>query len=272
MTDIVLSQNFGDYQDLLCDVLLFEHQTEGLGTVAESLTLVDRLTEQLSGYMYEQGYQQDQPLGLDQLNDVLDSFYLDLAFSSTTQDVPESVLNSLCYVVRYHTGEAISMSILLNHLLNRLGFECATVVIDHELMLKVDLSKHLFVVVDAITGEQHTHKVKPSESILPELDGLQYRGVDKLSMLQIYLTQQKMAYTQELQYDKALQCIEMLIKSMPDDPYQRRDRGFILHQLDCFEHARDDFEFFIDQCPEDPAAQLLKLQLEEFVGRNYTVH
>lgn len=272
MSEIRFTPSSDDYVDLLPQVVFFEHQWDGNEQVQQTLSLVSNIIEQLRGYMVEQGFEVGQKPGLEQLNDALDYFYLDLTFSSTSQEVPQSMLNSLCYVVRFHTGESLSMSILLNHVLNLLGFDCSAVVIDRELMLKVTLSQELFVIVDALSGEQHTHKLKQTDSVLPNRQALEYQMLESGSLLQLYLTQQKMAFTQELHFDKALYCIEMLMQTTPDDPYQRRDRGFVLHQLDCFEHARNDFEFFIDQCPEDPAAQLLKMQLEEFDGPQNTVH
>lgn len=272
MTEIRITPSHDEAFELLPEVVYYEHQWDANEQEQQTLSLVGGITEQLRNFMYEQGYNGEQQPGLDQLNDALDCFYLDLTFSSTSQEVPESMLNSVSYVVRFHTGESLSMSILLNHILNCLGFDCSVVVIDHELMLKVALSKSQIVIIDALSGEQHTHELSERVSVLPNQQSLNYRVLDKGSLLHIYLTQQKMAFTNELQFDKALYCIEMLIETMPDDPYQRRDRGFVLHQLDCFEHARNDFEFFIDQCPEDPAAQLLKMQLEDFESPVNTVH
>ena len=44
----------------------------------------------------------------------------------------------------------------------------------------------------------------------------------------------------------------------PGDPLETRDRGFIYEQLDCPRFAADDFEYFIEQCPDDPVADVLK--------------
>lgn len=279
MTEIRLSSKSLDSNDLLTDILLFEKKWDASNDIHSSMThikeVIARIRTAMGGEDKAQRYDPQfdfKPLVLSHLNDALDCFYLDLAFSSTTQDVPESLLNSLSYLIHFHTGECLSMSILLNHVLSNLGFDSAITVVAHEIMLRVTLSDSEFVVIDAISGEQHTHIVESVNSVLPtEQDG-DYRELDKVSLVQIFLSQQKLAFTDEHRFDKALYCIELLIQTAPDDPYQRRDRGFLLHQLDCFNLARDDFEFFIDQCPEDPAAQLLKLQLEDFEGSEHTVH
>jgi regulator of sirC expression with transglutaminase-like and TPR domain len=150
------------------------------------------------------------------------------------------------------------------------NFNSSLVVVEHQIMLLVSLCAQQSVMIDALCGDVEICRHEPS--VLPTGRELDYQLLDRTSLLQIFLTQQKLAFIDENNYEKALCCIELLIQTSPDDPYQRRDRGFLLHRLDCFKLARDDFEFFIAQCPEDPAAQLLKMQLEEFQGREQTVH
>jgi regulator of sirC expression with transglutaminase-like and TPR domain len=59
---------------------------------------------------------------------------------------------------------------------------------------------------------------------------------------------------------------------VPDDPYEIRDRGFIYQQLDCHQVALTDYQFFIDQCPDDPAAELLKNQVSAMSNTQVTLH
>ena len=276
MSEIRLTAGPLNCQDLLTDILLFEQKWDSAVDTRQVMDRVVQFIDQISAAMTVDDISDedidDEQRALGRLNEALDCFYLDLAFSSTTQDVPESLLNSLSYLINFHTGECLSMSILLNHVLSNLGFNSAIMVIEHEIMIRVTLSDTQYVIVDAISGEQHTHLVEALKPVLPGEDEHFMRELDKMSLIQIFLTQQKLAFTDEQSFDKALYCIELLIQTTPDDPYQRRDRGFLLHQLDCFNLARDDFEFFIDQCPEDPAAQMLKLQLEDFEGSVHTVH
>ncbi len=268
MAEIRLTPSHLDSKELLTDILLFEQKWDHAVDIHQTMARIVDIVVQVKSVINVA-----EPLDdLTRLNGALDYFYLDLAFSSTTQNMPESLLNSISYLINFHTGECLSMSIVLNYVLTELGFNSSIMVIEHEIMVQVMLADNQQVIIDAVSGEQHTHVSAPCASVLPS--GFEYdnRMLDKMSLMQIFLTQQKLAFTDEHQFDKALCCIELLIKTTPDDPYQRRDRGFLLHQLDCFNQARDDFEFFIDQCPEDPAAQLLKIQLEEFEGAVHTVH
>ncbi|WP_342807464.1 tetratricopeptide repeat protein [Alteromonas sp. M12] len=43
----------------------------------------------------------------------------------------------------------------------------------------------------------------------------------------------KASYIREENYQMALRAVDLLIELCPDDPYERRDRGFLLHQLEC---------------------------------------
>lgn len=71
----------------------------------------------------------------------------------------------------------------------------------------------------------------------------------------------KMALTREGKYPEALRLIEYRLIFEPEDPYEIRDRGMVLASMDCFQAAYDDLSYFIDQCPDDPSAKMLKLEM-----------
>lgn len=82
----------------------------------------------------------------------------------------------------------------------------------------------------------------------------------------------KNALIREERNDEALRYISHLMHYNPDDPYEVRDRGLVLAQMGCYHVATEDFEYFIDQCPQDPTAALLKTQLEELKQDSYPIH
>ncbi len=79
----------------------------------------------------------------------------------------------------------------------------------------------------------------------------------------------KMALTREGNYEKALRLIEYRLIFTPDDPYEIRDRGMVLASLDCFDAAAKDLNYFIEQCPEDPSALMLKLEMPTLLSQTY---
>lgn len=72
----------------------------------------------------------------------------------------------------------------------------------------------------------------------------------------------KHALIREFRNNEAYQYIDMLLSRNPDDPYEIRDRGVVLTQMGCMQAALNDFEYFLEKCPEDPTALLLLPQLE----------
>ncbi|AWB67696.1 hypothetical protein C2869_15170 [Saccharobesus litoralis] len=76
----------------------------------------------------------------------------------------------------------------------------------------------------------------------------------------------------EGRFAHALSICEVLLEQEPDNPYLRRDRGYLLEQLDCRNQAIADYEYFVEQCPEDPIAKMLKAQIEEHLPSVHSVH
>lgn len=84
----------------------------------------------------------------------------------------------------------------------------------------------------------------------------------------------KMALSREGRYEETLKIIEYRLACQPDDPYEIRDRGMVLASMDCFQAAVDDLSYFIDQCPDDPSAVMLKLEIAglEKQGKANPIH
>lgn len=72
----------------------------------------------------------------------------------------------------------------------------------------------------------------------------------------------KMALTREGKYEETLRLIEYRLAFSPEDPYEIRDRGMVLASMDCYQAALDDINYFIDQCPDDPSAEILKMEIK----------
>lgn len=72
----------------------------------------------------------------------------------------------------------------------------------------------------------------------------------------------KMALTREGKYEETLRLIEYRLAMSPEDPYEIRDRGMVLASMDCYQAALEDINYFIDQCPEDPSAEVLKMEIK----------
>lgn len=73
-------------------------------------------------------------------------------------------------------------------------------------------------------------------------------------------------------FSQALRCVDIILTIEPDEPYEIRDRGFLLQQLDCNKLASDDFSFFIEHCPDDPLTHILKAQVDVMSAEIDIIH
>ncbi|AHG79088.1 hypothetical protein X875_4680 [Mannheimia varigena USDA-ARS-USMARC-1388] len=88
------------------------------------------------------------------------------------------------------------------------------------------------------------------------------RRAEPQELLERIETVFKMALTREGKYEETLRLIEYRLAISPEDPYEIRDRGMVLASMDCYQAALEDINYFIDQCPEDPSAEILKMEVK----------
>ena len=160
---------------------------------------------------------------------------------------------------------------LVKEIISACGFETDLVFIPNKIMVRLCCDEQYAIIFDAITGESLDWT--ELDIRLDELEGdpgeQELKAIDDNVALVEHLSALKNVLIHEQAFDKALTCVDIILSLNPDDPLQRRDRGFLLHQLDCFKVAVDDYRYFVEQCPQDPAAKILKTQLEKIdVGNN----
>jgi len=165
-------------------------------------------------------------------------------------------------------------AVLVCEIINACGFVTDLVFVPTKVMVRLCCDEQHAIIFDAVTGESlDWHEL---DLRLDDLDGdpsqHEIATMNRQAILVEHLSVLKNALIRELSFDKALLCVDLLLSLNPDDPLQRRDRGFLLHQLDCFKVAVDDYRYFVEQCPKDPAAQLLKIQLDNITLTEPTFH
>ena len=159
-------------------------------------------------------------------------------------------------------------------IVNACGFNADLVFVPSKVMVRLSCDEHYAIIFDAVTGESlNWHEL---DLRLDDLDGdpsqSELTDMNRQAVLVEYLSALKSALIREQLFDKALLCVDLLLSLTPNDPLQRRDRGFLLHQLDCFKVAVDDYRYFVEQCPKDPAAKLLKIKLDNITLSDPTFH
>ena len=163
---------------------------------------------------------------------------------------------------------------LVKEIISACGFETDLVFIPNKIMVRLCCDEQYAIIFDAITGESLDWT--ELDIRLDELEGdpgaQELKAIDDNVALVEHLSALKNVLIHEKVFDKALTCVDIILSLTPDDPLQRRDRGFLLHQLDCFKVAVDDYRYFVEQCPKDPAAKILKIHLEKIDVGNNVLH
>ncbi|QUM78688.1 tetratricopeptide repeat protein [Moritella sp. 24] len=114
-----------------------------------------------------------------------------------------------------------------------------------------------------LRGIEGNHALLSDDDLLEATNEMHY-----LRLLQVL----KAALIRDEHFSYALRSIDLILELEPDEPYEIRDRGFLLQQLDCKKLASEDFSYFIEQCPDDPITRVLKAQVEELAAANDTIH
>lgn len=195
-------------------------------------------------------------------------FHTFLAFSGNEKDYFASKYSLLNQVIDYRTGIPVCLAVLFCHLARRAGFDVAGVNFPGHFLIRYQVSEHRALFFNPLDGKSfdwqeletmYLSVVEDAEDDCMPQEVMQPASLEQVLVRQLHNL--KAAFIREEAYQKALLAVELLVELCPDDPYERRDRGFLLHQLECPQVAMADYQFFIRQCPQDPAAQLLKLQL-----------
>lgn len=185
-------------------------------------------------------------------------------------------------VLSYQTSKSIDYKIvapvvkaaIIQYVANACELEVEIVYLPEKIMVRILCDDVYSIVFDPVNGESLNWQ--ELEQGLDELGGDPSRvflePMEQESIVVEYLTGLKSSLIHEQRFDQALKCVDLLLSMRPDDPFERRDRGFLLHQLDCFKVAYDDYQYFVEQCPKDPAAQLLKLQLDKISVKDTVLH
>ncbi|MBU2926433.1 tetratricopeptide repeat protein [Colwellia sp. 4_MG-2023] len=168
----------------------------------------------------------------------------------------------------------IVKAVLLCEIINACDFSADIVFVPNKVMVRLCCDEQYAIIFDPVTGESlDWHEL---DLRLEELEGdpsqHEFSSMNREAILAEHLSALKNALIRDKAFEQALSCVDLLLSLNPDDPLQRRDRGFLLHQLDCFKVAVDDYRYFVEKCPKDPAAQLLKAQLDNITLSETTFH
>ncbi len=204
-------------------------------------------------------------------------FYHEWQFTGDNEAYFSSDNSFIDKVLERRKGIPVSLGAILLYLGRRLGFPLSGVTFPTQFIVKVEWPNETPIYLNPFTGEYVGQQMLQAWLIgqdgpLAKLKPEHLMSADNPTVIGRWLALLKSALLREERYTLALRCTDLALTFVPDDPYEIRDRGFIYQQLECHQVAASDFQYFIDQCPDDPAAELLKSQVNAMSEKAITLH
>ena len=256
MNELLLSEINAEQTDLLSTIIMIEeHIFESKVDKIFLSKIVDSATEALESFSDV----------LEQSEVIINHLFIEQLFV----DSPKASWPIMAHRVKQATEQRVMSptlkAIVLRHVIEQAGLDTDIVYVPEKVMVRIICDDVYTIIFDPVTGESLNWQEldERMEELAGDPSQTYLTTMDKRSVVVKYLTSLKNALIRGQSFDKALACVDLLIALRPDDPFERRDRGYLLHQLDCFKVAYDDYQYFVEQCPKDPAAQLLKKQLAQ---------
>ncbi|MGB1262963.1 MAG: tetratricopeptide repeat protein [Cognaticolwellia sp.] len=205
---------------------------------------------------------------------LINALFVDQLFIDKQQQVWPLISHQLSSALSHKVISPTLKAVLIAHIANACDCKTDIVFVPEKAMIRIICDDNYAIIFDPVTGESlNWHEL---DARMSEISGdpfeIRMDIMKQQSLVLEHITSLKAAFIREQAYDNALKCVDMLLALNPNDPFERRDRGFLLHQLDCFKVAYDDYQYFVEQCPKDPAAQLLKLQLDKISISDTILH
>ncbi|QDP01719.1 tetratricopeptide repeat protein [Thalassotalea sp. PS06] len=266
MKELLISELMTEKVNLLDSLCLleqeiFNQQPQQMDQVRQ---MTDSLISQLTNI--------EEPL--EQAEKVLDVLFVEKLMTDTPKSSYGVANHRLDYGLDFLNMAPTLKVMVLLHVIRETGLNVDVVFVPDEMMIRITCDDTYAVIFDCISGEpinwqeldQRLNQVSPNDAQLP------LKGVEDNKLISQYLTSLKNALIREQQFSQALTCVDILLALTPDDPYERRDRGFLLQQMDCYKVAFDDYRYFVERCPQDPAAKILQMQLDMFAQTETVLH
>lgn len=169
------------------------------------------------------------------------------------------------------------MGVIFLYIAHQLGLPLMPVIFPTQLILRADWLDEEMWLINPLNGEtlnEHVLEVwiKGNLGLSAELEDEDLEEAENTLIVRKMLDTLKAALMEEKQMELALRASEAVLAFDPDDPYEIRDRGLIYAQLDCNHIAISDLSYFVEQCPEDPIAEMIKMQIHSIEQQRVTLH
>ncbi|KAA9001903.1 tetratricopeptide repeat-containing protein [Affinibrenneria salicis] len=212
-----------------------------------------------------------------QLEKLIDLFFNTWGFGGASGVYRLSDVLWLDRVLESRQGMPVSLGVIFLHIAHQLGLPIMPVIFPTQLILRADWLDEEMWLVNPLNGDtlsEHVLEVWLKGNIGPSVQ-LMDEDLDEAEnslIVRKMLDTLKVALMEEKQMELALQASEVVLQFDPDDPYEIRDRGLIYAQLDCDHIALSDLNYFVEQCPEDPVSEMIKVQIHSIEQKHIVLH
>ncbi|MFB6434673.1 MAG: invasion regulator SirB1 [Candidatus Malihini olakiniferum] len=180
-------------------------------------------------------------------------------------------------VLESRQGMPVSLGIVFLHIAHAFDLPMMPVIFPTQLILRADWVDDEMWLINPLNGDTLSEHVLdvwlkgnlgPSTQLMEEdLD-----EAENVLIVRKLLDTLKVALMEEKQMELALRASEVVLQFNPADPYEIRDRGLIYAQLDCNHIALSDLSYFVEQCPEDPVSEMIKMQIHSIEQKQIVLH
>lgn len=212
-----------------------------------------------------------------QLEQLMELFYGPWGFGGASGIYRLSDVLWLDNVLKTRQGTAVSLGALLLYIAGELSLPLSPVIFPTQLIVRADWVDGEMWLINPFNGDtldEHTLDVWVKGSMGPT-SALYDEDLDESEVslvIRKMLDTLKASLMDEQQLELALNVSGVLLQLDPEDPYEIRDRGLIYAQLECEHIALSDLNYFIEQCPEDPVSEMIKVQIHAIENKQITLH
>ncbi|WON78450.1 invasion regulator SirB1 [Serratia sp. UGAL515B_01] len=180
-------------------------------------------------------------------------------------------------VLESRQGTPVSLGTIFLHIAHQLDLPLMPVIFPTQLILRGDWLDEEMWLINPLNGEtlnEHQLEVwlKGNLGLGAELEDGDLDESENILVVRKMLDILKATLMEEKQMELALRTSETVLNFDPDDPYEIRDRGLIYAQLECNHIAISDLNYFVEQCPEDPVSEVIKIQIHAIELKQVTLH
>ncbi|BAU66320.1 hypothetical protein STA3757_37240 [Stanieria sp. NIES-3757] len=228
--------------------------------IEDYLNKLDTIAEEIQARLPQRRY----PLKV--INTINNYIFDDLKFKGNQQDYYNPANSFLNEVIDCRTGIPISLSVLYLEIAKRIDFPMVGIGMPGHFLIRPEFEE-AGIFIDVFNQGEILFQQDCAErlrQLYPQPIKLEPRFLAAVSSRQILarmLTNLKYIYLNRKQYSKVLAVIDGILMLFPDHPNELRDRGLLYYELDQWDKACLDLEYYLAMLPNAEDADMIRLLL-----------